>query len=95
MLSSFNAFIGYLMPVFQGILRHGGTDETHFARCHVQEWEELAMLRVLTFCLFCVVVGALGLSLWLGLVPALLWRLLVAESKQVQRFMRFPVGEQS
>ena len=83
------------MPVFQGILRHGGTDETHFARCHVQEWEELAMLRVLTFCLFCLVVGALGLSLWLGLVPAQLWRLLAAKSKQGQRFMRFRLGEQS
>jgi hypothetical protein len=29
------------------------------------------MLRVLTFCVFCLVVGALGFSLWLGLVPVL------------------------
>ena len=31
------------------------------------------MLRVLTFCVFCLFVGALGFSLWLGLVAVLLW----------------------
>jgi hypothetical protein len=54
------------------------------------------MMRVLTFSVFCLVVGALGVTLWLGVVPLLLWRLVAAESKQVQqRFVRFSLGEQS
>jgi hypothetical protein len=54
------------------------------------------MLRLLTFCVFCLIVGALGFSLWLGTVAVLLWPWSTRRgAKQVQqRLVRFPLGEQ-
>jgi hypothetical protein len=64
-------------PISRGILRHGETDETergHLPRGQFwREGKELAMLRVLTFCVFCLVVCAIGFSLWLGTVAVILW----------------------